>query len=57
MQSIEYYDYPAQNTEVAIALELNHEKRRNRSLRKMLVAQTIYTIVVTAACILVFVAR
>jgi hypothetical protein len=45
------------NTEIVVELALSREKQRSRSLRKMLVAQTIYTVIVTVACVAVAVGR
>ena len=53
MQAIAYQDYQTPNAEIVVALALNQERRRNRSLRKMLIAQAIYIVIVTAASLAV----
>lgn len=48
-----YQSHQAPSASSAVTMALYREQRRNRSLRKMVVAQTIYAAVVTAAWVAV----
>jgi hypothetical protein len=57
MQAVKYRSYTTPNTETRVALALERERRRNQSLRKMLLAQSIYAVLLTVACVAVAIAH